>query len=72
MYIGNGQMVEAPYSGQSVRVNSASRSDYVRAIEIYAKQMTHHPYAFPAYYHWQVYVLTKDGDMQLSGPGADG
>ena len=31
MYIGNGQMVEAPYSGQSVRVNSASRSDYVGA-----------------------------------------
>ena len=31
MYIGNGQMVEAPYSGQYVRVVSASRSDYVGA-----------------------------------------
>jgi cell wall-associated NlpC family hydrolase len=31
MYIGNGRMVEAPYSGQVVRVNSASRSDYVGA-----------------------------------------
>lgn len=31
MYIGNGQMVEAPYSGQQVRVVSASRSDYVGA-----------------------------------------
>lgn len=31
MYIGNGQMVEAPYSGNSVRVNSASRSDFVGA-----------------------------------------
>ncbi|HYI44282.1 MAG TPA: NlpC/P60 family protein [Actinomycetota bacterium] len=31
MYIGNGQMVEAPYSGQTVRVVSASRSDYVGA-----------------------------------------
>ncbi len=31
MYIGNGQMVEAPYSGNSVRVNSAHRSDYVGA-----------------------------------------
>jgi cell wall-associated NlpC family hydrolase len=31
MYIGNGQMVEAPYSGQVVRVVSASRSDYVGA-----------------------------------------
>jgi len=44
---------------------------YVRAIQIYAQQMTHHPSAFAMYYHWQVYVLTKDGDMQLSGPGKD-
>ena len=46
-------------------------TDYVKAIQIYAKQMTHHPSAFAMYYHWQVYVLTKDGDMQLSGPGKD-
>ena len=31
MYIGNGQMVEAPYTGAQVRVNSAHRSDYVGA-----------------------------------------
>jgi len=31
MYIGNGQMVEAPYTGAQVRVNSAYRSDYVGA-----------------------------------------
>jgi cell wall-associated NlpC family hydrolase len=31
MYIGNGKMVEAPYSGQVVRVNSAFRSDYAGA-----------------------------------------
>ena len=31
MYIGNGQMVEAPYSGAQVRINSISRSDYVGA-----------------------------------------
>ena len=31
MYIGNGQMVEAPYTGQFVRVVSASRSDFVGA-----------------------------------------
>ncbi len=31
MYIGNGQMVEAPYSGQQVRVVSMNRSDYVGA-----------------------------------------
>lgn len=31
MYIGDGEMVEAPYSGQYVRVVSAYRSDYVGA-----------------------------------------
>jgi cell wall-associated NlpC family hydrolase len=31
MYIGNGQMVEAPYTGSQVRVNDAYRSDYVGA-----------------------------------------
>jgi cell wall-associated NlpC family hydrolase len=31
MYIGGGQMVEAPYTGASVRVVSAYRSDYVGA-----------------------------------------
>ncbi|HYP23116.1 MAG TPA: NlpC/P60 family protein, partial [Actinomycetota bacterium] len=31
MYIGNGQMVEAPYTGEFVRVVSASPSDYVGA-----------------------------------------
>jgi peptidoglycan DL-endopeptidase CwlO len=31
MYIGNGQMVEAPYSGTTVRVSGAFRSDYVGA-----------------------------------------
>jgi cell wall-associated NlpC family hydrolase len=31
IYIGNGQMVEAPYTGQYVRVVSASRSDFVGA-----------------------------------------
>ena len=44
---------------------------YVKAILIYARQMMRDPKAFYAYYHWQVYVLTKDGDLQLSGPGAD-
>ena len=31
MYIGNGQMVEAPYTGEYVRVNTAFRSDYAGA-----------------------------------------
>jgi peptidoglycan DL-endopeptidase CwlO len=31
MYVGNGQMVEAPYTGLTVRVTAAFRSDYVGA-----------------------------------------
>jgi cell wall-associated NlpC family hydrolase len=31
MYIGNGKMVEAPYTGSYVRVVSAYRSDYAGA-----------------------------------------
>jgi peptidoglycan DL-endopeptidase CwlO len=31
MYIGNGQMAEAPYAGSNVRVTSVARSDYVGA-----------------------------------------
>ncbi len=31
MYIGNGQMVQAPYTGSQVQVVSAYRSDYVGA-----------------------------------------
>lgn len=46
-------------------------NDYVKAILVYARQMMRDRKAFYAYYHWQVYVLTKDGDVQMSGPGAD-
>lgn len=63
-------------SGAPVRMWDAlfayNRSNaYVRAILIYARQMMRDPKVFYGYYHWQVYVLTKDGDRQLSGPGAD-
>lgn len=46
-------------------------NDYVKAILVYARQMMRDPKAFFTYYHWQVYVLTQDGDVQMSGPGAD-
>ena len=47
-------------------------NDYVKAILIYARQMMRDPRLYYAFYNWQVYVLTKDGDVQMSGPGADG
>ena len=47
-------------------------NDYVRAIRIYARQMMRDERVYYAYYHWQVYVLTKKGDVRMSGPGATG
>jgi soluble lytic murein transglycosylase-like protein len=42
---------------------------YVNAVWWYAKTMMRFPDAFYAYYNWQVYVRTVDGDVRLSGPG---
>ena len=40
---------------------------YVDAVMRFARQMTRDPRTFYAYYNWQVFVLTKHGD--LTGPG---
>lgn len=37
MYIGNGQMVEAPYTGADVRISSSSRPDYIGAVRPYQR-----------------------------------
>jgi cell wall-associated NlpC family hydrolase len=37
MYIGNGQMVEAPYTGANVRISSSGRSDYIGAVRPYQR-----------------------------------
>jgi transglycosylase-like protein with SLT domain len=42
---------------------------YVNAVWSYAKTMMRFPEAYYAYYNWQVYVRTVDGDVRLSGPG---
>jgi hypothetical protein len=39
--------------------------NYVRAIEHFASVVRDHPNAFRGYYHWQVYVLTVEGDVVL-------
>jgi hypothetical protein len=46
-----------------------SRS-YVKAVSLYAKQITRDPQVFLAYYTWQVFVITAKGDVQLTGPGS--
>jgi Transglycosylase SLT domain len=42
---------------------------YVNAVWWYARTMMRFPDAYYAYYNWQVYVRTVDGDVRLSGPG---
>lgn len=43
---------------------------YVDAVSAYAEVMRRDPDAYFAYYNWQVFVRTVDGDVQLTGPGA--
>jgi membrane-bound lytic murein transglycosylase B len=43
--------------------------EYVDAVMRYARQMTRDPRTFYAYYNWQVFVLTKGGDLRLTGLG---
>jgi membrane-bound lytic murein transglycosylase B len=38
---------------------------YVRAVTAYAEVMAGDPVAFRGYYHWQVYYLTRGGDVHL-------
>jgi soluble lytic murein transglycosylase-like protein len=42
---------------------------YVTAVSRYAKTMMRFPDSYYAYYNWQVFVRTVDGDVRLSGPG---
>ncbi len=37
MYIGNGEMVEAPYTGANVRISSYARPDYIGAVRPYQR-----------------------------------
>jgi hypothetical protein len=43
---------------------------YVDAVLLYAKRMQADPRAYFEYYNWQVFVRTKYGYKQLTGPGA--
>jgi cell wall-associated NlpC family hydrolase len=37
MYVGGGQMVEAPYTGANVRISNAFRGDLIGAVRLYAR-----------------------------------
>jgi hypothetical protein len=43
---------------------------YADAVALYARQLRRDPDAFYAFYNWQVFVRTPDGDLKrLTGPG---
>ena len=42
---------------------------YVTAVSRYAVTMRRFPDSYYAYFNWQVFVRTVDGDVRLSGPG---
>ncbi|MFC4535820.1 lytic murein transglycosylase [Sphaerisporangium dianthi] len=42
---------------------------YVDAVLLHTRQMKRDRRAFYAYYNWQVFVLTTDGERRLTGPG---
>ena len=43
---------------------------YVDAVLRYARQMRRDPSDYLEYYNWQVFVITRSGDRQLTGPGS--
>ena len=63
-------------SGAPERMNDALWSynhstAYIKAVRTYAAEMDKRPHSFFAYYFWQVFVRTTEGDLQLTGPGRD-
>jgi membrane-bound lytic murein transglycosylase B len=44
-------------------------NDYVKAVLLYARQIERDPRTYYAYYNWQVFVFTKQGEVRLTGPG---
>ncbi|GAA3508365.1 hypothetical protein GCM10023075_67640 [Streptosporangium album] len=43
-------------------------SRYVDAVLAHARQIKRDPRSFYAYYNWQVFVLSAEGDVRLTGP----
>lgn len=52
-----------------LRYNNSSA--YADAVLIYADEMRRRSHSYRAYYFWQVFVRTTEGDLQLTGPGRD-
>lgn len=61
----------APSTMRSALWNYNHSSYYVNAVLAYHRQMKTHPKSYYSYYFWQVFVRTKRGDKQLTGPGSN-
>jgi hypothetical protein len=42
---------------------------YVNAVLVYAHRIMHDPRWYFQYYNWQIFIVTKDGDVRMTGPG---
>lgn len=42
---------------------------YVDAVLLYARRMKARPQSYYGYWAWQVFVITTEGDVRLTGPG---
>lgn len=59
----------APGDMKSALYSYNHSSNYVTAIQTYAREMKAHRKSFFVYYYWQVFVRTTKGDVQMTGPG---
>jgi membrane-bound lytic murein transglycosylase B len=57
------------YSRALYRYNPSTL--YVRAVLRYARRMARDRRAYYAYWSWQSFMRTREGDVQLTGPGKD-
>jgi soluble lytic murein transglycosylase-like protein len=58
----------APGDYRAALYHYNSVEDYVAAVLLYARQMMRDPRTYYAYYNWQVFVFTQQGEVRLTGP----
>jgi membrane-bound lytic murein transglycosylase B len=59
----------APGNYRNALYNYNHSWPYVEAVMTYAKRMLADRRAYYAYYDWQVFIVTTNGDKRLTGPG---
>ncbi len=59
----------APRDYRAALFNYNHSDAYVDAVLLYARRMMRRPNDYYAYYAWQVFVITTEGGVRLTGPG---